>query len=304
MPLPDLACTKALVLAQPTKIACVKGLSGGAATHWSGWVLLALAALVVGGVLGTSSIQPGAVNAPILGAGLAIVVLTVVAYLADRSGRSWGRGLGLLIGTLLIVLAALAEWFFWIGDVQGTSYQKIEIALIWAAIGGTAAAGVGLLATRGDGRVGVAALVLATVLLPAGIGQLMVWSSQQPQVAEPTPSIPAAVADREPLSSCGTEATPPDGPGSEEAAARKCLLEAFRDGRSAELRRDYKTDEGDVVAELVRVLADGSVEIFVDATRDPNGTGAWTRRMCEGIAAIDGPLIFELVGCGEPAILR
>ncbi len=259
---------------------------------------------MVGAIFGTSSVQPGAVNVQVLAVAVVIVVATAVAFIADRSGRPWGRGLGIAIGIILIGLGAAGEWFFWIGALEGASHQKIGPALLLAAVGGVAAASTGVLATHGRGRASVAALVLATVLLPAAVGQAMVWSSQQPSVAEPTPSVPSQVADREPLSSCGEEATPPDGPGPAEAAARQCLLDAFQRGTTAELRWDYDTAQGDPVTELLRVLPDRSVEVFVDATRDRNGSGAWERRICDGLTPVTGAAVFELIGCGEASILQ
>jgi 4-amino-4-deoxy-L-arabinose transferase-like glycosyltransferase len=269
-----------------------------------GWVLLCLAALVVGGIFATASIQPGTISLPVLALGIGLITATAVALVADRFGRSWGRALGIGIGILLVVIGALAEWFFWIGDVQGTSYQKIGTALIWAAVAGVAAAGTGVIATRGRLAGGVVALALAAVLTPAAIGQAMVWSSQQPRAGEPVASIPAQVADRDPLPSCGTEITPPDGPGPAEAAARQCLLAALQSGEGAELQRDYKTEEGQPVSEFIRVLSDGSVEVFVDATLDSYGSGAWERRVCDGLAAAAGSIVFELRGCGEPTLIR
>lgn len=269
-----------------------------------GWAFLGLTALVAGGSVAASSVQPGAVNISVLGAGAAPILAIAVAFVADRSGRSWGRGLALAVGIALIALGGLAEWFFWIGALQGSSNQEIGTALVYGAIAGAAAAGTGLLATAGRGQMRVAALVLATVLLPAGVGQLMVFSSQQPQGGEPAASVPALVADRDPLPSCGDEITPPTGPGPEEVAARQCLLEAFQSGGGGELRRDFKTPQGNPVTEILRVLPDGSVEVFVDATRDVEGSGRWERRVCDGVAAVEGAAVFELTACGTAATLQ
>jgi hypothetical protein len=270
----------------------------------TGWVLLCLAALVVGGIFVTSSVRTGAASVPMLALGIGPILATAVALIADRSGRGWGRGLAIGIGILLVALGVLAEWFFWIGDVQGTSYQKIGTALIWAAVAALASAGTVMIAIRGRPGAGALALVVATVVVPATIGQVMVWSSQHSGAVEPLASIPAQVADRDPLPSCGTEITPPGGPGPAETTARKCLLEALQSGESAELQRDYKTEKGEPVSELIRVLPDGSVEVFVDATHDSYGSGAWEHRVCDGLVAAEGTKVFELSRCGEPTLIH
>lgn len=96
---------------------------------------------------------------------------------------------------------------------------------------------------------------------------------------------PAWVVDRQPLPSCGEEVLGQGDAG--DAEARSCLLEAFREGRGAELVSTRPTIEGDPVTRYVRVHPNGVVEIFVDATRDRFGSGEWERLRCERLVPIE-----------------
>jgi hypothetical protein len=141
------------------------------------WLFLGIASAALAGYVAVQTIGAGAVNVGLVLTGVGAVLVPAASYVADRAGQRWGRPLAMVFGIALVGLAALAEWFFWIGDVQGTSYQKIDAALPFAGIGGLAAAGTGLLLTRGRGRVGVAAFAVAAILVPALLGQLTVWSA-------------------------------------------------------------------------------------------------------------------------------
>ena len=99
----------------------------------------------------------------------------------------------------------------------------------------------------------------------------------------PVPA-PDWVTNREPLASCGVEEA---GLGEGvDPAARQCLLEAFRDGRSAELTSTMNSVEGDPITRILRVHADGPVEIFIDATRDRFGSGRWERLACRALVPV------------------
>jgi hypothetical protein len=142
-----------------------------------GWAFLGLAAAVLAAYVAVETIRAGAVNIGLVLVGLGAVLIPSLAFVGDRTGQGWGRTLALVFGIALMGLAALGEWFFWIGDVQGASYQKIGAALPFAAMEGLAAAGTGLLATRGGRRARVAAIAVVAVLIPAILGQLTVWSA-------------------------------------------------------------------------------------------------------------------------------
>ena len=99
------------------------------------------------------------------------------------------------------------------------------------------------------------------------------------------PSIPPDwVVDRLPLESCGEEVAG-HGEGLD-VASRQCLLNAFEDGRGAELISTFTSVEGDPITRYTRVHENGTVEVFVDATRDRFGSGAWERLRCERLAPV------------------
>ena len=96
---------------------------------------------------------------------------------------------------------------------------------------------------------------------------------------------PDWVAGREQLPACGVEDAGM-GEGIDEAA-RTCLFEAYQDGRSAEFISTMTSVEGDDITRYVRVHGDGLIEIFVDATRDRFGSGAWERLVCERLVSVE-----------------
>jgi hypothetical protein len=101
-------------------------------------------------------------------------------------------------------------------------------------------------------------------------------------ISEPPPDW---VTNRLPLESCGTEDY---GRGEGvDVEARTCLLEAFEDGRGAELVTTRTSVEGDPIARYIRVHENGTVEIFVDASRDLFGSGAWERLRCERLVPVE-----------------
>jgi nucleotide-binding universal stress UspA family protein len=59
-----------------------------------------------------------------------------------------------------------------------------------------------------------------------------------------------------------------------------CLMAAAERGHDAELIRHLTTSEGDPVRQIIRVHADGQIELIVDATRDRFGSGRWERLSC------------------------
>lgn len=92
------------------------------------------------------------------------------------------------------------------------------------------------------------------------------------------------MANREPLESCGSEEA---GLGEGiDPAARACLLEAFESGGSAELTSTMTSVEGDPTTRIIRVLEDGTVEVFIDATRDNYGSGEWERLRCAALVPV------------------
>ena len=121
------------------------------------------------------------------------------------------------------------------------------------------------------------------------------------------PPTPDWVTGRTELPSCGAEEVTADR--LPNRAARECVLDAWRESRAAELITERPTVEGDPVTTIVRVLPDGSVELFVDATHDRFGSGEWERLTCQGLRPVrpgdglDDSWVFVEEGCGpvEPA---
>ena len=113
------------------------------------------------------------------------------------------------------------------------------------------------------------------------------------------PAEPDWIVNRLPLESCGAETI--EGSGLLlNVEARTCLLAAFRAGDGAELISTQATEEGDPVTRYYRVHENGTVEIFVDATRDRFGSQRWERYRCEDLVpADDEERVFIEQGCEE-----
>jgi hypothetical protein len=123
------------------------------------------------------------------------------------------------------------------------------------------------------------------------------------------PSIPPDwVTNRLPLPACGEEVVAQGG--EFDVAARTCLLQAFDAGRGAEVITTQTSVEGDPITRYIRVHDNGTIELFVDATRDAYGSGEWERLRCERLTPVadaeDPPdltfpdaMVFVEVGC-EP----
>jgi hypothetical protein len=97
---------------------------------------------------------------------------------------------------------------------------------------------------------------------------------------------PDWIVNRIPLESCGVETIEGNGLGLN-VEARRCLLEAFQNGDGRELISTTSTEEGDPVSVYYRVHENGTVEIFVDATRDKFSARPWTRFRCDELTPTD-----------------
>ncbi|HEX5040256.1 MAG TPA: hypothetical protein VFW95_08995 [Candidatus Limnocylindria bacterium] len=100
------------------------------------------------------------------------------------------------------------------------------------------------------------------------------------------PDQPDWIVNRIPLRSCGEEGAE-QGVGATNVDARRCLLAAYDAGEGAELISTRPTEEGDPVTTYYRVHENGTVEIFVDATRDRFGGQRWSRYRCDRLAPAD-----------------
>ena len=91
---------------------------------------------------------------------------------------------------------------------------------------------------------------------------------------------PDWIVNRIPLESCGVETLEANGL-APDVEARTCLLEAFQNGDGRELISTQVTEEGDPVTHYYRVHENGTVELFIDATRDRFGSQRWQRYRCD-----------------------
>ena len=116
----------------------------------------------------------------------------------------------------------------------------------------------------------VPAAVLAVIL--GGCGLL---PSEQPDW----------VVNRQPLPPCGEERQVR---GDTDVDARQCLLEAYREGREAELISTAAITEGREVTRYLRVHENGMIEVFTDSTRDTLVADAgWERETCGQMLAAE-----------------
>jgi hypothetical protein len=129
-----------------------------------------------------------------------------------------------------------------------------------------------------------AAGLVATAAVLAACGSL----------AAPTPDW---VVNRNPLAACGVEELGADLQYDE--GPRTCLMNAYLDGRGAELITHQITDEGDPVTGWVRVHENGVVELFIDATLDRAGSGSWERWRCDALSHEEGPRVFVPDECEQ-----
>jgi hypothetical protein len=126
----------------------------------------------------------------------------------------------------------------------------------------------------------------------------------------PTPfdafaSAPAAVAERDPLPSCGLEVVEREVGGDVyDTTARECFWAAWLEQRPAEFVSVPITVEGGRITEVYRNLADSGVEIYLDWSSDPFGPHpGWVRTECAALMVYANPaapdvLFFEGTGCG------
>jgi hypothetical protein len=116
---------------------------------------------------------------------------------------------------------------------------------------------------------------------------------------------PAMVAARAPLPFCGDEnISLPDG--TPDVAARACFWEAYEAGSPAEFVSTNTTMEGDPIITIYRVTDAGTVEVFIDSTKDRWSAMTWLRLECPELAldpAAQGqPAFGPAEGCVETTI--
>lgn len=94
------------------------------------------------------------------------------------------------------------------------------------------------------------------------------------------------VAHRAPLPSYGRETVTRSG--GFDVEGRRRFWDAYLAGRPAEFASTQPSVEGDPVTTIYRVISPGRVEIYVDATKDRFGSGAWEKYTCRGLRLVPG----------------
>jgi hypothetical protein len=121
-----------------------------------------------------------------------------------------------------------------------------------------------------------------------------------PAVARPNVgnAPPADVSSRPSLPLCGinTDGSPGRTPNANDAAARECFLRAVLSGGSAEYDDAVTSSEGDPIVLIYRYDRQGSVQLFIDGTRDQQGNLRWTHAVCS-ISAVPAPFFFAQFAC-------
>jgi hypothetical protein len=109
--------------------------------------------------------------------------------------------------------------------------------------------------------------------------------------------MPDWMINRNPLPGCGVERLGADLAYDE--GARTCLMNAYLGGRSAEMITHQVTEDGDPVTGWVRVHENGVIELFIDATLDRAGSGAWERWRCDALSQEAGGRVFVPDECEQ-----
>ena len=95
---------------------------------------------------------------------------------------------------------------------------------------------------------------------------------------------PSALEDWPDSPSCGEWENRNEQASADQRRKNGCLLDAFADGRPAELYVTYHSEEGDRTREYYRVLGPGRVETFIDTTGDANGVQRWMHLLCKKVS--------------------
>ena len=179
------------------------------------------------------------------------------------------------------------------------TYGRI-VAGVLAWLGGTYV-GIRTAGIHGRRERWLAALSLAGVVAILFVANVLTDPAQARE-GEPPPArnVPALVGERTPLRSCGNDKLQPNGDPSV-VANHQCLLDAFVAGDTAELVI-YGSANGDPTEQIIRVLADADIEVFVH--RGTDDTAGWMRHSCAALRPASTPQIFERVGCDQPVDVR
>ncbi len=95
---------------------------------------------------------------------------------------------------------------------------------------------------------------------------------------------PAAVGQGD-TEFCGTESADNGAARKFDEPGRRCFLTAFGARRPAAFVLRQSTVEGDPIVTVYRSKLDGTLDVFIDATRDKFGSGSWERASCRSLAS-------------------
>ena len=114
------------------------------------------------------------------------------------------------------------------------------------------------------------------------------------------PPVPDWIVNRQPLDACAEGIV--DAGGARAMAGERCLLDAYRAGRGAELVSSGAMASGAPMTSYVRVHENGVVEVFRNLGSDPGAPGAWERMRCRELVPTEvdrDPLegVFTLEDC-------
>ena len=178
------------------------------------------------------------------------------------------------------------------------TYGRIAAGL-FAWLGGTYV-GIRAAGVRGRRERLLSGLLLAAVVAVLFLVYGLLADDARAREAEPPPWLnpPAMVSERTPLPSCRYDGLHPPNGEPILVANHQCLLDAFVAGETAEFVLYDSTGGGEEVEQIIRVLADATIEVFVHIGEDD--TVRWERYTCASLRPASAPQIFELVGCDQP----
>ena len=114
---------------------------------------------------------------------------------------------------------------------------------------------------------------------------------------------PGALGDWQDDPSCGRYENRNEPVSAEQERANRCFLDAFEEGRPAELVATHHGVDGGPITTYYRILSPHRVEVFVDSTADVESSPQrWVHMVCAGV--VDDPLDVSVdrPGCRELSV--
>lgn len=176
------------------------------------------------------------------------------------------------------------------------SIALVVVLLLVTACSGPPAASPAAPSTSGSPAASGAPEVSASDDTGVAGGAAVAWLPEWAEAAD----IPDEIANRRPMPFCGVEKAPAPQPMEFiDRAVRLCFWNAAQSRAEAEFVSIQTTMEGDPLAVVYRLSADGTVEVFTDFTQDRFGGGAWQVSTCQRVVEGEGAALVGVDGCGE-----